>query len=122
MVDRILTALDRNNQNEAYGVILELVDWSQAFDRQCPQLAIESFIENGVRKDLIPVLVNYFQDKKMKVKWKNILSSLRSLPGGGPQGCNVGLHSYLSQSNKNTDFIPANDKFNWIDDLSAIKL
>ena len=122
LVDRILTGLDKNNRNEAYAAILQLVDWRQAFDRQCPQLTIESFIENGVRKDLIPVLINYFQGRTMQVKWKNILSSLRSLPGGGPQGCPVGLHSYLSQSNKNTPFIPPSDKFKWIDDLSMLEL
>ena len=81
LADRILTALDKNNQQEVYGVILQLVDWSQAFDRQCPQLAIESFMKNGVRKSLIPTLINYFQDRKMQVKWKNILSTIRELPG-----------------------------------------
>ena len=122
LVDRILTALDKNNQHEAYGVILQLVDWSQAFDRQCPKLAIESFIENGVRRSLIPVLINYFQDRKMQVKWKNILSSMRDLPGGGPQGCSLGLESYKSQSNSNADFIPKEDKYKWIDDLSILEI
>ena len=122
LVDRILTAVDENKQNEAYAVILNLVDWAQAFDRQCPQLAIKSFIQNGVRKKLIPVLINYFQDRKMKVKWKDVLSTERKLPGGGPQGCNIGLDSYISQSNRNTDFIPVEDKFKWVDDLSALEI
>ena len=61
--------LDKNNKEEANAVLLQLVDWSQAFDRQCPELAVKSFIENGVRKSLIPVLVNYFQNRKMIVKW-----------------------------------------------------
>ena len=45
LVDRILTALDKNNQHEVYGIVLKLVDWSQAFDRQCTTLAIDSFIK-----------------------------------------------------------------------------
>ena len=122
LVDRILTAVDRNNKDEAYAVILQLVDWNQAFDRQCPELAIKSFIENGVRRQLIPVLINYFQDRKMYVKWKNVLSSLRDLPGGGPQGCPLGLQSYLSQSNNNTPFLPQTDKFKWIDDLEMLEI
>ena len=58
----------------------------------------------------------------MQVKWKHILSSTRNLPGGGPQGCNLGLHSYLSQSNKNTEFIPKDEKFKWIDDLTTLEV
>ena len=77
MLDRILTALDTNNQYEKYAVIVQLVDWAQAFDRQCPQLGIQSFLNNGVRKSVIPVLISYFQNIKMKVKLHNKLSSLR---------------------------------------------
>ena len=58
MIDRVLTCLDRNNSKEAYAVITELTDWNQAFDRQCPTLGIKSFISNGVRKSIIPVLIN----------------------------------------------------------------
>ena len=69
MVDRILTILETNNQNEAYAVVVQLVDWAQAFDRQCPKQGIQSFIKNGVRKSIIPVLISYFQNCKMMVKW-----------------------------------------------------
>jgi hypothetical protein len=68
MINRILTCLDTNNSKEAYAVIAHLVDWNQAFDRQCPTLGIQSFIKNGVRKSIIPVLINYFQDREMIVK------------------------------------------------------
>ena len=49
MLDRILTQLDRNNKHEVNAVLVQLVDWRQAFDRQCPQLGIEAFLKNGVR-------------------------------------------------------------------------
>ena len=75
MVDRILTALDKNNKEEKYAVIVQLVDWAQAFDRQCPQLGIQSFLRNGVRKSVIPVLISYFQNRKTKVKWNSKLST-----------------------------------------------
>ena len=68
MIDRVLTCLDTNNCKEAYAVIAQLIDWKQAFDRQCPLLGIKSFIANGVRKSIMPILINYFQDRKMKVK------------------------------------------------------
>ena len=99
MIDQILTYLDTNNDKEADEVIVQLIDWSQAFDRQCPTLGIKSFIENGVRKSIIPVLTNYFQDRKMKVKWHVTFSTVRDLSGGGPQGCYLGQQEYQSQSN-----------------------
>ena len=122
MVDRILTALDTNNQGEKYAVVLQLVDWAQAFDRQCPQLGIESFLKNGVRKSVIPVLISYFQDRKMKVKWHNKLSTQRNLPGGGPQGSSIGGLEYDSQSNSNTDFLTPEDKYKFVDDLSMLEV
>ena len=61
MIHRILTGLDSSNSKEVSAVITLLIDWSQAFDRQCPKLGINSFIKNGVRKSLIPVLTNYFK-------------------------------------------------------------
>jgi hypothetical protein len=114
--------LDTNNQNEAYAVVVQLVDWAQAFDRQCPKQGIQSFIKNGVRKSIIPVLISYFQNRKMMVKWKDNLSSSRDLPGGGPQGSSIGLIEYDSQSNDNTDFLSPEDKFKFVDDLSTLEL
>ena len=90
MVDRILTALDSNNHDEKYAVVTQLIDWSQAFDRQCPKLGIQSFIKNGVRKSIIPVLISYFQNRRMKVKWHNHLSSQRDLVGGVLKGSALG--------------------------------
>ena len=36
----IHTQLDINNQNEAYAGIISMLDWSKAFDRQCPKLGV----------------------------------------------------------------------------------
>ena len=122
MVNRILTILDTNNQKEKYAVIAKLVDWSKAFDMQDPALGVKSFIKNGVRPCLIPVLINYFQDRKMVVKWNGVFSGTRDLPGGGPQGATMGLIEYMSNSNNNTDYISSEMKFKFVDDLSALEL
>ena len=44
MVDKILTILDTNNEEEKYAVVAKLVDWSKAFDRQDPKLGIQNFM------------------------------------------------------------------------------
>ena len=91
MVHEILTILDSNNDDEKMAVVAQLIDWSKAFDRQDHKLGIDSFIRNGVRPTLIPVLMSYFQERKMVVKWHGTTSTTKDLPGGGPQGCTFGI-------------------------------
>ena len=70
---------------------------------------------------LIPILTNYLQDRRMCVKWNGVLSKIKSLHGGGPQGALWGILEYLSQSNDNTEYISNKDKFKFIDDLSILE-
>ena len=122
MLHRILTAVDRNSQKEAVAVIINMIDWSQAFDRQSHKLGILSFIKNGVRPALIPIMISFFQNRQMKVKWNGVTSSARTLNGGGPQGGLMGILEYLSQTNDNTDFVTDEDKYKFIDDLSILEI
>ena len=98
------------------------VDWKQAFPRQCPKLGVEAFIKNGVRPSLIPLLISYFQGRKMKVKWHGRLSKSRDLNGGGPQGSTFGIWEYLAQSNENCQWISEEDRFKFVDDLSFLEI
>ena len=122
MINEILSSLDGNNASEKFAVFCTMVDWKQAFDRQCPTLGVKSFIENGVRSSLIPLLISYFQDRRMIVKWHGEESSLRILREGGTQGGLWGILEYLSQSNNNTPFINPKHKFKFIDDLSILEI
>ena len=122
MINEILTAVDKNSVSEKFAVWCSLIDWKKAFDRQCPTLGVKSFVENGVRNSLIPLLINYFQDRKMIVKWHDLESRIRILKGGGPQGALWGILEYLSQSNGNTNFINQDKKFKFIDDLSILEI
>ena len=122
MIHRILTALDRNSKRETFAVVANLIDWNNAFPRQCPKLGIEAFITNGVRPALIPVLINYFQNREMTVKWHGCRSSPRTLAGGGPQGATFGLLEYLAQSNNNADCVSESDRFKFLDDLSVLEI
>ena len=94
MIDRILTILDSNSTSEKYAVIAQLIDWSKAFDRQDAELGIKAFISTGVRPTLVPILMSFFQDRKMNVKWHGCISTSRNLPGGNPQGSTLGLLQY----------------------------
>ena len=65
MLHRIVTSIDKNSQSEARAVILNMVDLSQAFDRQSHDLGIKSFIANGVRPSLIPILISFFKNRRI---------------------------------------------------------
>ena len=122
MIHRILSSLDNNSKKETFAVVANLIDWSKAFPRQCPKLGVESFIRNGVRPSLIPVLTSFFQKRKMTVKWHGCLSSKRNLNGGGPAGSNLGLLEYLSQSNNSADIVSPEDRFKFVDDLTILEI
>ena len=122
MLNTILKAVDNNSKSEANAVLVQLVDWESAFDRQCHILGIQSFLENGVRKSSIPLLINYFQNRQMSVKWKGKVSRPRPLPGGGAQGGALGQLEYLSQTNHNVDFLNDDLKYKFIDDLSLLEV
>jgi hypothetical protein len=48
---------------------------------------------------VIPVLMSFFQEMQMIVKWKGLHSKMHLLPVGGPQGGSLGIEEYLSQIN-----------------------
>ena len=120
LMDKILQLLDNNNTCSA--VIASLVDWSSAFDRQDPTLAIEKFIKMGVRPALIPILASSLTDRQMQVRPNNTYSRTHKLPGGGPQGTLVGLIEYFVQSNDNADCVDADMRYKYVDDLSVLEL
>ena len=120
LMDRVLQLLDNNNNESA--VIAALVDWSSAFDRQDPTLAIQKFIKMGVRSSLIPILASYLTDREMQVRYNDSYSGTHSLPGGGPQGSLVGLIEYFVQSNDNADSVDPDLRFKYVDDLSVLEL
>ena len=111
MIHKILLSLDKANNSQNSAVILNMIDWSQAFDRVSHKHGIQSFIDNGVRPSLIPILLSYFQERTMQVKWSNGISSPRPMPGGTPQGGTLGTLEYNSQTNQNTDFLTEEEKF-----------
>ena len=120
LLDRILKLLDQHPDKSA--VIAASLDWTAAFDRQDPTLAIKKFIELGVRPSLIPLLISYLSERKMKVRFNGEESDFFSLIGGGPQGTLIGQLEYLVFSNDNADIVPAEDRYKYIDDLTVLQL
>ena len=122
LLHRISSALDKNSKGNIFAACLTFYDFKQAFSRQCHKLGVLSFIRNGVRSSLIPVLVNYFQGRSCQIKWRGLLSKRRQLPGSGAQGSIMGNHEFLSQTNNKVDHIPQGDRWKWVDDLTTLEV
>ena len=120
MLHRILSGVDNNSKGEITAVLCLFVDWKSAYSNQCHKLGVESFIENGVRPCLIPLIINYFQNREMKVKFRDQVSQSQKQPGSGAQGASLGNHEFLSQTNHNADSVPKSDGFKFVDDLSCL--
>ena len=76
----------------------------------------------GVRPSLIPLIVSYLKDRKMKVKFNGEESTEHTLNGGSPQGTLLGQIEYLVNSNDNADSVNPEDRYKYIDDLSVLHL
>ena len=71
MIHKIHEALDNNARRDIFAVIANM--------RQCPKLGIESFQKNGVRNNIIPLLISYFQDMYQSVKWRGLTTSPKKI-------------------------------------------
>ena len=120
LVDRILKHLDQNLNTPA--VITTMLDWSAAFDRQCPTIGIKKFLEMGVRPSIVHVLTSYLSNRSMSVKFNGNTSRVHHMPGGGPQGTLLGVLEYLVQCNNNADCVDETLRFKYVDDLTFLEL
>ena len=122
LIDRILSVTDSSSKGECVAVIATLIDWKKAFPKLDHTLGVKSFIRNGVRASLIPILTSFFERRSMRVAWRGKLSSERPLPGSGPQGSSWGILEYLSQSNNSADSVPEADRAKFMDDLTILEI
>ena len=76
-------------------LLLACVDMSKAFNRMSHQQVIEDLFDMKVPGWLLLILVSYLTDRKMILKFRNVLSTLRSLPGSSPQGTVLGVILFI---------------------------
>ena len=122
MMHRILSSVDSSTRGEAMAFLCSFIDWKSAYSFQCHKLGIESFFRNKVRPSLIPLLINYFQGREMRLKFHGQISKTRKQPGSGAQGASLGNHEFIIQTNDNADCVPEADRFKFVDDLSCLEI
>ena len=71
LVDRVLALLDQPGKT---AVVMGAVDWMGAFDRQDPTKTAIKLLNMGLRPSLVPVILEFLEDRKMVVRY-NLASS-----------------------------------------------
>ena len=94
MVEFIMANLDKKK-----AVIVGLLDYSKAYNRQCHNRLLTGFSDLGTPEYLLKVLKSYFTNRDMVVRHRGVNSSKMSLPGSCGQGTNLGILSYLVNIN-----------------------
>ena len=122
LIHRILSETDNNSRGENRAVLYTFIDWKQAYSRQSHILGVKSFLKNGVRPSLIPLLILYFQSREIRIKWHNKISKPRQMPGSGAMGSTIGNMEFDSQTNNNADCVPEENSLKFVDDLSVLEI
>ena len=90
MVDFILSNLDKSR-----AVLLSFVDFSKAYNRQSHNRLLTCYSDLGTPAFLLKILKSYLTKRKIVVRHKGVLSEVFDTPGGGAQGTNIGILSFL---------------------------
>ena len=80
---------------EPTAILACLVDFSKAFNRQDHSIIITKLSDMGVQPWLLKLVISFLSNRKMVVRYKGEVSSIKELPGGGPQGALLGLLLFL---------------------------
>ena len=67
-------------------VIIALMDFSKGFNRLSHSRLLCTLADIGVPGYLLLLILSYLTNRRMRVKYEEVLSSEQSLPGGSPQG------------------------------------
>ena len=92
LVNFILHSQDREDPT---AVLLCLVDFSKAFNRQDHAILITKLSDLGVPQWLLKLVIAFLEDRIMIVRYKGKSSDPKHLPGGGPQGTLLGLLLFI---------------------------
>ena len=95
LVELLNFILLNQDSTDQTAILACMVDFSKAFNRQNHNLLITKLSDMGVPSWLLKVVMAFLTDRKMVVRYKSKLSSIKDLPGGGPQGTLLGLLLFL---------------------------
>ena len=91
-VNFILSCQDSSDQT---AIIACMVDFQKAFNRQNHNILITKLSDMGVPGWLLKIVISFLTNRKMIINYRGKQSSMKSLPGGGPQGTILALLLFI---------------------------
>lgn len=87
--------LMNQDSTDKTAILACMVDFKKAFNRLDHNLLITKLSDMGVPGWLLKVVMAFLDNRKMVLRYKGEMSSIKDLPGGGPQGTLLGLLLFL---------------------------
>lgn len=85
---RILQFIHSNlDKAQPLAIIMACIDLEKAFNRVSHQHVIQDLYYMHVPGWLLNMFISYLTNRSLKVRYKGVISSSRSIPGSTPQGC-----------------------------------
>ena len=75
---------------QPHTVLAALIDLSKAFNRVDHTLVIQDLYDMHTPAWLLKIVISYLSDRSMYLSYNGAQSSIKMLPGGGPQGAYLG--------------------------------
>ena len=78
------------DQKQSQAILAVFFDLSKAFNRVDHSLVIQDLYDMHTPSWLLRIIYSYLQDRSMVLTYKGVTSTVKLLPGGGPQGAFLG--------------------------------
>ena len=75
---------------QPHTVLAALIDLSKAFNRVDHTMVIQDLYDMHTPSWLLKIVISYLSDRSMYLSYNGAQSSMKMLPGGGPQGAYLG--------------------------------
>ena len=98
MMDFILRNLDDSSKNPG-AVLAVTIDFSKAFNRMSHNIIITILAELNIPTCALRLIASYLSARSLCIRYRGASSSVRSMPGGGPQGTLLIVLLFILQVN-----------------------
>ena len=95
MIELINFILYNQDLKDIHAVLVVMIDFSKAFNRQDHNTLIVLLCEMGVPGWLLNIVASFLEDRELLLRYQGYSAKSRKLPGGGPQGSVLGMFLFL---------------------------